>query len=406
MTDSTGARIVVAGGHSAGHIEPALAFADAVRRRAPDAVITALGTVRGLDTTLIPARGYPLELIPPAPLARKINLDLLRMPARLFAAVRAAGSVLDRVRAEAVVGFGGYVALPAYLAARRRGLAVVVHEANAQAGLANKVAAYFATAVYTASPDIRLRSARAIGIPLRPEIADLYRVADRVALHTAARAEFCLPAHGPVVLVTGGSQGAQTINRAVDAAAPALIAAGISVLHITGPKNAVPPERIEQINAAGRTGVYVAVPFVDGMQNAYAAADLVICRSGAMTCAELAAVGLPAIFVPLPLRGGEQRRNAAAMVAAGGALLVDNEHFTERWILATAAPLALDGQRLAQMAALARRAGNGEAAGVLADDVLALIAQRRAGSGDAVDAADMDADESAATASPPKGILS
>lgn len=401
MTDSTGARIVVAGGHSAGHIEPALAFADAVRQRAPDAAITALGTVRGLDTTLIPARGYALELIPPAPLARKINFDLLRTPARLFAAVRAAGSVLDRVRAEAVVGFGGYVALPAYLAARRRGLAVVVHEANAQAGLANKVAAYFATAVYTASPDIRLRSARAIGIPLRPEIVDL----DRVALRTAARAEFCLPAHGPVVLVTGGSQGAQTINRAVDAAAPALIAAGISVLHVTGPKNAVPPERIEQINAAAHTGVYVAVPFVDGMQNAYAAADLVVCRSGAMTCAELAAVGLPAIFVPLPLRGGEQRRNAAAMVAAGGALLVDNEHLTERWILATAVPLALDGRRLAQMAALARRASNGEAAGVLADDVLALIAQRRAASEDSADA-DMGADKSAATASPPKGSLS
>lgn len=401
MSDWTGARIVVAGGHSAGHIEPALAFADAVRRRAPDAVITALGTVRGLDTTLIPARGYPLELIPPAPLARKINVDLVRTPARLYAAVRAAGSVLDRVRAEAVVGFGGYVALPAYLAARRRGVAVVVHEANAQPGLANKVAAYFATAVYTASPDIGLRSARAIGIPLRPEIAEL----DRSALRADARARFCLPAHGPVIMVTGGSQGAQAINRAVDAAAPALIAAGVSVLHITGPKNVVPPERIEQINAAGRAGVYVAVPFVDGMQNAYAAADLVICRSGAMTCAELAAVGLPAIFVPLPLRGGEQRRNADQMVAAGGALLVDNEHFTERWILNTVLPLAENEQRLAGMAALARRAGNGEAAGVLADDVLALIAQRRAGSGDAADA-DMGASKSAATASPPKGILS
>lgn len=403
MTDSTGgARIVVAGGHSAGHIEPALAFADAVRRRAPEAVITALGTVRGLDTTLIPARGYPLELIPPAPLARKLNLDLLRTPARLFAAVRAAGGVLDRVRAEAVVGFGGYVALPAYLAARRRGLAVVVHEANAQPGLANKVAAYFATAVYTASPDIGLRGARAIGIPLRPEIAGL----DRAALRAEARARFCLPAHGPVVLVTGGSQGAQAMNRAVDAAAPALIAAGVSVLHITGPKNVVPPERIEQINAAGRAGVYVAVPFVDGMHNAYAAADLVICRSGAMTCAELAAVGLPAIFVPLPLRGGEQRRNADRMVAAGGALLVDNEHFTERWILDTVVPLVADAQRLAQMAAQAHRAGNSEAAGVLAQDVLALVAERRAGAHSTVGVGDLSADKSAVTALPSQGTTS
>lgn len=375
---ATAARIVVAGGHSAGHIEPALAFADAVRRRAPDAVITALGTVRGLDTTLIPARGYRLELIPPAPLARKINLDLLRTPARLVRAVRAAGAVLDRVQAEAVVGFGGYVALPAYLAARRRRLVVVVHEANAQAGLANKVAAWFATAVYTAAPDIRLRHGRPIGIPLRPEISALDRAGDR----PQARAQFCLPARGPVVLVTGGSQGAQAINRAVDAAAPALIAAGVSILHVSGPKNVVPPERIEQINAAGRrTAVYVAVPFVDGMHNAYAAADLVICRSGAMTCAELAAVGLPAIFVPLPLRGGEQRRNAEPVVAAGGGLSVDTAHFTEDWVLSTVLPLVLDGPRLTQMAARASGAGHADAAGVLADDVLGLIAARRGTAG-------------------------
>jgi UDP-N-acetylglucosamine--N-acetylmuramyl-(pentapeptide) pyrophosphoryl-undecaprenol N-acetylglucosamine transferase len=369
----SGVRIVIAGGHSAGHIEPALAFADAVRARAQDAVITALGTVRGLDTTLIPPRGYALELIPPAPLARRVNLDLLRTPARLVAAVRAAGVVLERVGAEAVVGFGGYVALPAYLAGRRRGLPLVVHEANAQPGLANRVAAMLTTHVYTASSDIRLRHARAIGIPVRPEIAGL----DRPARRAQARAEFGLPATGPVVLVTGGSQGAQAINRTVDAVAPDLVAAGVNVLHITGPANVVAAERVRRINDTEGRGVYVAVPFVDGMDRAYAAADLVICRSGAMTCAELAAVGLPAVFVPLPLRGGEQRRNAEPVVAAGGGLLVSNADFTADWVRSRVLPLVLDPDRLVQMARRARRAGHADAAGVLADEVLALIAARR-----------------------------
>src|SRR6185437_17001268 len=114
--------VVVAGGHSAGHIEPAMNVADAIRRLDPQARITALGTERGLDTVLIPARGYPLELIPPVPLPRKLNLALLRTPARVVRAVRAAGAVLDRVQADVLVGFGGYVAVPAYLAAKRRGI--------------------------------------------------------------------------------------------------------------------------------------------------------------------------------------------------------------------------------------------------------------------------------------------
>src|SRR5436305_1512831 len=135
------ASIVIAGGHSAGHIEPAMNVADAIRRLAPQARITAIGTQRGLDATLIPERGYPLELIPPVPLPRKVNLDLARMPLRLTAAVRAADAVLQRLQADVVVGFGGYVALPSYLAARRRGIPIVLHEANARAGLANRIAA-------------------------------------------------------------------------------------------------------------------------------------------------------------------------------------------------------------------------------------------------------------------------
>ncbi|HEY3502128.1 MAG TPA: UDP-N-acetylglucosamine--N-acetylmuramyl-(pentapeptide) pyrophosphoryl-undecaprenol N-acetylglucosamine transferase [Actinocatenispora sp.] len=365
----TAPRVVVAGGHSAGHIEPTMNFADALRRLAPAAEITALGTVRGLDTTLIPARGYPLELIPPVPLPRELGRDLLQTPGRLRDSARAAGAVLDRVRAEAVVGFGGYVAMPAYVAARRRGIPIVVHEANALPGVANRLAARMTTHVFTASPNVRLPHATPVGIPLRPAITEL----DRAALRDAARRRFGLRPDGPVLMATGGSQGAQAINVAVSGAATALRAAGVQVLHIAGPQRVVePPAR------GPGDPPYVVVPYVDEMQYAYAAADFVICRSGAMTCAELAAVGLPAAYVPLPLRGGEQRLNAEPVVAAGAALLVDDADLDAAWVETTLIPVLTDPGRIAAMSARAAAAGPRDAAVVMARHVLTAIAERRA----------------------------
>jgi UDP-N-acetylglucosamine--N-acetylmuramyl-(pentapeptide) pyrophosphoryl-undecaprenol N-acetylglucosamine transferase len=361
-------RVVVAGGHSAGHIEPAMNFADAVRRLEPAAEITALGTVRGLDTTLIPARGYPLELIPPVPLPRRLNGALLRVPGRLRDAVLAAGAVLDRVRAEVVVGFGGYVAGPAYLAARQRGLPIVVHEANTRPGVANRLAARMTTHVFTAAPGVRLAHATAIGIPLRPAITGL----DRTGLRGTARQRFGLRPGGPVLMVTGGSQGAGAINAAVSGAAPALRAAGVQVLHITGLRHAV---QVPDGDPADPP--YVVVPYVEEMQYAYAAADFAVCRSGAMTCAELAAVGLPAAYVPLPLRGGEQRLNAGPAVAAGGALLVDDAGLDPARIAATLIPVLTDPGRIAAMSARASAAGAQAADVVLARHVLAAVTGRR-----------------------------
>jgi UDP-N-acetylglucosamine--N-acetylmuramyl-(pentapeptide) pyrophosphoryl-undecaprenol N-acetylglucosamine transferase len=367
----TAPRVVVAGGHSAGHIEPAMNLADALRRLEPTAEITALGTVRGLDTTLIPARGYPLELIPPVPLPRTLSPALLQAPGRLRDSVLAAGAVLDRVRAEIVVGFGGYVAGPAYLAARRRGLPIVVHEANARPGMANRLAARMTTRVFTAAPGVRLAHATAIGIPLRPAITGL----DRPALRDVARRRFGLRPDGPVLLVTGGSQGAGAVNAAVSGAAAALRAAGVQVLHITGPRHVV---QVPDGDQAGPP--YVVIPYVDEMHYAYAAADFVICRSGAMTCAELAAVGLPAAYVPLPRRGGEQRLNAESVVAAGGALLVGDAGLDPAWIEAALIPVLIDPGRIASMAARASAAGALDAGIALARHVLTAVAERRSSS--------------------------
>jgi UDP-N-acetylglucosamine--N-acetylmuramyl-(pentapeptide) pyrophosphoryl-undecaprenol N-acetylglucosamine transferase len=354
-----GPSIVVAGGGTAGHIEPAMALADAVRRLRPQARVVALGTERGLENTLVPARGYPLELVPPVPMPRKASAELLRLPLKVRAAVRRTRDVLDRVGADVVVGFGGYVSLPAYLAARGR-IPIIVHEANARAGLANKVGARFAERVYAAVPDTGLPSAQMIGIPLRESITRL----DRSALRARARSFFGLHPHSPTILVFGGSQGARTLNTAFSGAAESLGRAGVGVLHAHGPKNTVAVQRIPG------SPEYVAVPYLERMDLAYAAADLVVCRSGAMTVAEVSAVGLPAVFVPLPHGNGEQALNAQPVVSAGGARRVADADMTSQRVIDEVIPLALDAQRLQQMTRATLGTGHRDADRVLAQAVL------------------------------------
>src|SRR6201987_2666640 len=224
-------RVRLAGGGSAGHIEPALALADALRRIDSGAEVTCLGTERGLETRLIPLRGYPLELIPAVPMPRSVTPKLLTVPGRLASAVNAAAAAIDQTRAQVLVGFGGDVATPAYLAARRRKVPIVVHEANPRPGLANRLGARFTTHVFTGHPDTQLRNGKYIGIPIRREIADL----DRLAIGDKARAHFGLRPDLPVLLVTGGSQGARSLNQAVFGAAGWLREGGGQVLHILGP---------------------------------------------------------------------------------------------------------------------------------------------------------------------------
>lgn len=366
----TGPQVVLAGGGTAGHIEPALATADALRRLDPEVTVTMLGTSRGLESTLVPARGYHLELVPPVPLPRKPGADLLRVPARVRGAVRATAAVLDRIGADVVVGFGGYVAVPAYLAARRRGIPIVVHESNARPGLANRLGARLTTHVATGSAVTGLPHARPIGIPLRPAVATL----DRAARRVETRVHFGLEPDLPTLLVFGGSQGARTLNLAAAGAADALAGAGIQVLHVAGPRNTVtvPPP------APGRPP-YVVLPYLDGMHTGYAAADLALCRAGAMTCAELTAVGLPGAYVPLPHGNGEQRLNAEPVVAAGGGVLVEDARCDPEWIVQTVIPILGDPARLAAMSAAAARLGHRGADEELARLVLAVApAARRA----------------------------
>jgi UDP-N-acetylglucosamine--N-acetylmuramyl-(pentapeptide) pyrophosphoryl-undecaprenol N-acetylglucosamine transferase len=297
------------------------------------------------------------------------------LPLRVRTAIRQTRAVLADVDADVVVGFGGYVALPAYLAARgskltrRRRVPVVIHEANASAGLANRVGALSARRVLSAVPDPGLRRVEVVGMPVREAITSL----DRAALRQAARAHFGFAEDARVLLVFGGSQGAQSINRAVSAAADELGAAGISVLHAHGPKNTLDlPE-----SPGGQRPPYRAVPYLDRMDLAYAAADLAICRSGAMTVAEMTAVGLPAVYVPLPIGNGEQRLNAQPVVAAGGGILVDDADLSPQFVADTVVGLLTDDTRLAQMTAAASLSGHRDAARRVAQVALDVARDRR-----------------------------
>lgn len=361
-----GISIVLAGGGTAGHVEPAMAVADALIALDQDVRITALGTQRGLETRLVPERGYHLELITPVPLPRKPSGDLMRLPLRVRRAVRQTRAVLDDVEADVVIGFGGYVALPAYLAARggllrRRRVPVVVHEANASAGWANRVGARSARRVLSAVPNPGLGRVEVVGVPVRAAITSL----DRMALRGEARAHFGFADDARVLLVFGGSQGAQSVNRAVAAAAKDLAVAGISVLHAHGPKNT-----LDLREPADGDPPYVAVPYLDRMDLAYAAADLAVCRSGAMTVAEVTDVGLPAIYVPLPIGNGEQRLNALPVVDAGGGLIVDDADLTPSFVADTVASLLNDAGRLQAMTAAAALAGHRDAAQRVAEVAL------------------------------------
>ena len=334
-------RVLLAGGGSAGHTSPLLATADALQRLEPGVEITCLGTRERIEAQIIPAAGYPLEFVPSVPLPRRPNADLLRLPGRLRAARRAALDVVDRVRPDVICGFGGFVSVPAYLAARTRRVPLVVHEGNTVPGVANKLGARFTDHVATSFPDTPLPHATYVGLPIRRMIATL----DRAALRDEALSTFGLRPDLPVLLVTGGSQGAASINRAVLGAARALGAAGIQVLHVTGPRHEVTPPD---------TGApYVAVGFVDRMDLAYSAADAVLCRSGSNTVTEVSGVGLPAVFVPLPIGNGEQARNARAVIDAGGGLLVDDADLTADWIALHVVPLLQDRARLDSMGAAA-----------------------------------------------------
>lgn len=362
-------RAVLAGGGTAGHVNPLLATAAALTARPRGAQVTVLGTREGLEATLVPEAGLPLVAVPRVPLPRRPTPELLRVPGRLRAAVGTAERALRDARAEVVVGFGGYVATPAYLAARRLGVPVVVHEQNARPGLANRLGARWAAAVavtFASTPLDARRGRRVVtGLPLRAPVARLAaeRAADPAGRRRAGAAALGLDPALPTLVVTGGSLGAQRLNEAMAGAARAVLDAGAQVLHLTGRGKDTEVRRA----TAALGARYQVREYLAEMEHALAAADLLLCRAGAGTVSELAALGIPAVYVPLPIGNGEQRLNAADVVAAGGGLLVEDAVLDARYVTTTVLGLLTDADRLVAMGRAAAGAGTADGAERLAD---------------------------------------
>jgi UDP-N-acetylglucosamine--N-acetylmuramyl-(pentapeptide) pyrophosphoryl-undecaprenol N-acetylglucosamine transferase len=335
---------LLAGGGTAGHVNPLLALADHWRLVDPQVDVVVLGTAEGLEARLVPARGFELFTIARVPFPRRLDAGIWRFPGRFAGAVRRTRALIRQRGVDVVVGFGGYASAPAYLAAWLERVPIVAHEANARPGIANRLAARLGGRIAITFAGTPLRGARVVGMPLRSEIDTL----DRGASRTEALQYFGLTEARPVLLVTGGSTGARRINEAVTGAAAQISAAGWQILHITGTdRGGVDP------NVSG----YRTVPYCDRMDLAFAAADLVLCRAGAATVTELAALGLPSVLVPYASGNGEQQLNARELVGAGGAVLVPDAELTPQWVATNLVSLLGRRAELQSMALAAATVG-------------------------------------------------
>lgn len=372
--------VVLAAGGTAGHVNPMLATARAVQRLRHDVSVVIIGTEQGLEHELVPAAGFELQTIPRVPFPRSLSCESMLFPVRFRRAVARAQEILLAEKADVVIGFGGYVSTPVYLAARKLGIPVVIHEGNARPGLANKLGARFSRAVALTFSNTPLKSAygitKTIGLPMREDIVLLASdVQYRADMRRGAAQEFGLDPDHPIVVVTGGSQGAQHINEVMSEAAEDLLKRDVQILHLTGRHKSLSVLKALENMPENIRSDYIVYEYLEQMEKAYALADLVITRAGAGMVCEVAALGIPAVFVPFPIGNGEQALNAHDVVHAGGALLVSNQDFDKQWVNENVIPL-FDAQQLAQMADKAKMASALDAAYELAQLALKEIASR------------------------------
>ncbi|MGO1435715.1 MAG: UDP-N-acetylglucosamine--N-acetylmuramyl-(pentapeptide) pyrophosphoryl-undecaprenol N-acetylglucosamine transferase [Canibacter sp.] len=335
---------LLAGGGTAGHVNPLLALVDEITERDPHASIIALGTVEGLESRLVPEHGTELVTIPKLPFPRRPSKYALTFPKLYIATVKRLRRLIRERNIDVVIGFGGYVSTPAYRAALKEKIPFVVHEANALPGLANKLGARNTPHVAVTFAGTPIANATVTGMPLRPEITGL----DRRAARSAARKKFGLHPDKPVLLVTGGSLGARGINEGIAGSAQKLINSGAEVLHVWGGLTEVQDPGIDD---------YHVVTYCNEMDQAFAACDLVVSRAGATTVSELSGLGVPAIFSPYRSGNGEQSLNCKAVVEAGGALTVEDADITPGWVTSVLIPLLHDQRRLDEMSRLAKTVG-------------------------------------------------
>lgn len=404
---NTPVRVVVAGGGTAGHVYPGLAVAEELRSAGHD--VRFLGTETGLEARLVPAAGFPFEVLNAKPLVRKFSLRAAEAPMVAARAVRACRPLVRG--ADVILGMGGYVSVPAVLAARREGIPVVVHEQNAVPGLANRtfarlrvprtIALSFAEAVARFPPSSRTV---VTGNPVRRDILEVPRRQEELA--EQGREELELDPDRRTVVIFGGSQGALHIDRAAIGAARLMgDRADLQLVLITGPahleiiRRGIPPAArplrgwpgasIEAAPPDGRSGDILSVAggagglgvrlvgYLERMELAYAVADLVVCRAGATSVAEVSSCGLPALLVPYPFATARhQLANARAMQRAGAASMLRDDELSAGTLAERITNLVDHDERLAAMRDRSRSFGKPEAGRVLAGVVTSEVKHR------------------------------
>jgi UDP-N-acetylglucosamine--N-acetylmuramyl-(pentapeptide) pyrophosphoryl-undecaprenol N-acetylglucosamine transferase len=323
--------VLFAGGGTAGHLLPAMATEEALDQYLGDLKgkklkSIYLATATGAELSLLKSALAQFHLVPKTDFPRKISLDLLTFFPRVVIAVARTRRIIKSEEVDVVLGFGGYVALPAYCAAAISRVPIVIHEANALPGLANRFGKFLATKAFASFPINGWDSKSVIGLPVRKSISALAALApdERLTLKRDARIFFGLEPNRKTILIFGGSLGAARINEATEGAIGELISRGFQILHSVGAKNHLPELRPH----------YHPVPFIAEMNRAYLVADVVVARSGAGTCAEIAATGLPAVLVPLNIGNGEQLLNAQALAKKSAISIIENDELSSEQLIA------------------------------------------------------------------------
>jgi len=321
-------KVIFAGGGTAGHVEPALAVANWLRANRPNWNLVFVGTKNGLENQLVPKAGFAIHQIPKVLMPRQLTPATLIWPFQIIVATWRAIKICKD--ADLVMGFGGYACPPIYLASAILRKPIFIHEANAIPGWANRLGAPFAEEIFIAFNRAtnklgRWKDAKLTGMPIRSEIISSGEKSGTEKIEERNRQieKWKLTFDKPTVLVFGGSQGSRHINEAILQSLSVFTEKGVQVVHSVGKNNPLPTS----------TENYLPLSYIDDMAAAYQASDLVIARSGALTCAELAAVGKFAILIPLPIGNGEQSANALDLQAAGAAEVIEDSKFNADWLI-------------------------------------------------------------------------
>ena len=345
-------KLLVMAGGTGGHVFPAIAVARELQQQGWE--ICWLGTKDRMEADLVPKHGIPIEFIQISGLKGKGVGALLKAPFAILRAVMQACKIIKKFKPDAVLGMGGYVSGPGWIAAKLCGVPVILHEQNAVAGLTNVWLSKIARRVLQAFPNA-FPNAEVVGNPVRQDLFEIEAPEQRFA-------ERSYPIN---ILVMGGSQGAQVINQTVPEAAKVL-GNQVFISHQVGKGKLADVEEVYQA-----TGNGTAAEFIDDMKAAYEWADLVICRSGALTVCEVAAAGLPAVFVPFQHKDRQQFLNAEYLVEAGAAYVIEQPDFTPEKLLAVLEPLIADRAKLTEMAIKARAKATPTAAKRVAEVIVA-----------------------------------